>query len=124
MTGKEDAATTTHYCDLRTASLSLHEEIAALSLEPSRSLSIVEQWASTSTPSASQSDLLDALSHLLLHPLCTITVALRFQPLLPDILVRAIERVEAAEVGWSDANTRDVYHSLARLLQPFPAILP
>ncbi|UZJ54484.1 hypothetical protein CBS101457_003804 [Exobasidium rhododendri] len=125
MVNDKSAMKSIYSVDLRLASTSLYEELMTLdTLEPSRQLSIVEQWASTSTPTATQSDLIDALSHIILHPLCTETVAVRFHPLLLEILTRSAERVEASESGWSEPIIRPLYHTLARLLAPFPAILP
>jgi hypothetical protein len=125
MVVEKDGLRSMHNVDLRLASTSLYEELIKLgTLEPSRPLSIVEHWASTSTPTATQSDLLDALSHIIIHPLCTVKVALRFYPLLLDILVRSVERIEASELGWSNESARLLYHAVARLLHPFPTILP
>lgn len=110
--------------DLQSASLALLDQLNALGIEQAPPLAVIIQWASTSSPSASQSQLLDALSYVLLEPLYTEAVATHFGPLLIDITLRVLDRIEASELTWSNAATRQLYHALARLLQPFPSLHP
>jgi hypothetical protein len=110
--------------DLQSASLALLEQLNTFAIDPTPPLAVIEQWASTSSPSASQSQLYDALSYILLEPVYTEAVAIHFNALLIDITLRALDRIEVGELTWSDIDTRQFYHALARLLHPFPTLLP
>jgi hypothetical protein len=110
--------------DLQSASLALFQYLSSVDAEPSPYLAIIEQWASTSAPTASQSQLLDALSYVFLEPLYTQQVAIAFAPLLLDISIRALDRIEASELTWADNSTHQLYHAFGRLLHPFPTTLP
>lgn len=108
------------YLDLQTASTALLASISSLDLPPSKALSVLEQWARASTPSASQSDLLDGLSELLIHPACTTEVASHFQPLLLELCVRALNSLDIQLSTWSRQTATDVLHAFASVLVPFP----
>lgn len=124
--GKEVSMGSIHHLDLQSSSLCLYEDLLAVKIGSSSHFAIIEQWANSSSPTVSQSQLFDALSHLLLHPLYTEKVAIHFSSLLLDLLMRAIGRLEIAAAGIDEGggNVLHIYHAMARLLYPFPAILP
>lgn len=110
--------------DLREASKTFIDDIAEISTDIPREASIIEQWAKTSSPTASQHQLLGALGHIILNPLYTEKVTIHFSPLLIAILDRSLQDLVVCEENKRDSELIRFYHCIARLVHPFPALVP
>ena len=118
--------------DLCEAAAALQTELQAFppasttsEIETARHLETIDHWASyTVDASSSPLKLYEALSHLVLNPLFTERVATHFSTLLIPFFDRAIQRLESAEVVGTSLGFREIYHALARLFRPFPALFP
>lgn len=110
--------------DVRTIASRINEQINKNEIPSWRPVAIVGQWAQASTPSTPQSNLLDALAELLIHPQCTTIIAKHAGPLLIDLLAKVLHRLESSQSTWSDWQTIQALYALAVLLPSHPELQP
>ncbi|PWN31683.1 uncharacterized protein FA14DRAFT_162613 [Meira miltonrushii] len=111
--------------DVRITASRIYEQINKDGIPSWRPVAILGQWAQASTPSTPQSDLLDALAELLMHPQCTEIVAQHAGPLLIDLFAKILHRFEASyTITWSNWQVIHAFYALAVLLPSHPELQP
>lgn len=103
--------------DLRASTASLLTSLHSLGVPSSPHLSALERYTSDAS-ALGTSDALAALAELLLEPLATMSVATHMEPLVPELVSRALDAA-LEEPSWAHERTLRVFHALARLLGSF-----